>query len=210
MAERLPHLSRADARDNHDRILEAARVLFAEHGLEVTMRQVARRAEVGPATLYRHFPTRQALVDAAFAGEMTACRSIVAEGCADKDPWRGFCTIVERISVRNVRNRAFVDAFVDAHPDVDAFARHRRELLRMIADLARRAQAAGGLRHDFAVADFALVVRAGHGLSSAPVADREAAARRFAAIVIDGLHASTTRTTPPYPHGSGPPARVRR
>lgn len=74
MTDRLPHMLRADAQDNRDRVLEAARALFAERGIDVTMRQIARRADVGPATLYRRFPTKQILVDEAFEYELRSCR----------------------------------------------------------------------------------------------------------------------------------------
>ena len=56
---------RTDAERNRARVLEAARALFAEHGQDVQMTEVARVAEVGIGTLYRHFPTRQALIEAA-------------------------------------------------------------------------------------------------------------------------------------------------
>jgi AcrR family transcriptional regulator len=62
--ERAPRPMRADARRNHDKILATARVVFAERGTDASLDEIARRAEVGPGTLYRHFPTRDALVDA--------------------------------------------------------------------------------------------------------------------------------------------------
>ncbi|MCZ9342279.1 TetR/AcrR family transcriptional regulator, partial [Streptomyces sp. TRM76130] len=61
MTDRLPHTLRADALDNRDRILDAARALFATRGLDVPMREVARHARVAPATLYRRFPTKRDL-----------------------------------------------------------------------------------------------------------------------------------------------------
>ncbi|CAM3337706.1 helix-turn-helix domain-containing protein [Kibdelosporangium persicum] len=66
VTDRLPHTLRSDARDNRDRILVAARTAFAADGIDVPMREIARRAGVGPATLYRRFPTKEALVTAAF------------------------------------------------------------------------------------------------------------------------------------------------
>jgi AcrR family transcriptional regulator len=90
----LPHPLRSDARDNRELILAAARELFAAEGLNVTMRQVARRAGVGPATLYRHFPAKEVLVTAALAGQMRACHAIVEAGLADPDPWHGFCLVI--------------------------------------------------------------------------------------------------------------------
>ena len=192
MAEEVTHNLRADAQENRDRIMEAARALFSERGLAASMREVARRAEVGPATLYRRFPTKQALIDEAFADELRACRQIVTDGCADADPWRGFASVIERLSVLNARNQGFVDAFMAANPQAPVFAHHRATLLRQLQGLATRAQLAGSLRHDFVIEDLVLVVLAGRGLSSIQPAARTAAARRFAALALDAFRESTT------------------
>jgi AcrR family transcriptional regulator len=197
MAGQLPQVLRVDAQDNRDRVLEAARTLFAERGLDVAMREIARLAEVGPATLYRRFPTKQALIDEAFDDELRACRRIVETGCGDADPWRGFCTVLEELIVLNVRNQGFVDAFMSANPEAAVFSRHRAALLRLLTDLAGRAQRSGGLRGDFVIDDLILVLLAGRGLSSTPPAGRPAAARRFAALVIDAFRAADTNAALP-------------
>ncbi len=199
MTDRLPQLLRGDAQGNRDRILESARALFAEQGIDVTMRAIARRAQVGPATLYRRFPTKQLLVDEAFADELAICRTIVQDGCADPDPWQGFCFIIEQLTALNVRNQGFVEAFMSANPDTDTFAAHRASLLRMLTALSRRAQAAGALRPDFVIDDLVLVLLAGRGLSSAPSARRGAAARRFAALAIEAFRASDMNAALPLP-----------
>jgi AcrR family transcriptional regulator len=189
---------RADARDNRDRVLEAARRLFAERGIDVTMREVARHAGVGPATLYRRFPTKRILIDEAFAEELRACRGIVVDGCADPDPWRGFCTVIEGISVLNGRNHGFVEAFLSASPADESFTVHRTALLQMLSALAVRAQVAGGLRPDFVIDDLVLVLLTGRALSATPAVGRAAAARRFAALAIDAFRASDAhRPLPP-------------
>lgn len=197
MTDRLPHLLRADAQENRDRVLEAARTVFAERGINATMREIARRAEVGPATLYRRFPTKQLLIDEAFTHELQACRGIVSDGCADPDPWQGFCSVIERISVLNVRNQGFVEAFMSANPETDTFAAHRASLLRMLAELARRAQAAGELRRDFVLDDLVLILLAGRGLTAMPPDGREAAARRFAALAVEAFRAANANTALP-------------
>lgn len=189
MAAEMPQMLRSDAQDNRDRVLAAARELFAERGLDVTMREVARRAEVGPATLYRRFPTRFDLVQAVFADEVRLCEKIVDDGCADPDPWRGFCSVIEHVSVLNGRNQGFVDAFISANSEPAGYAAHRDTALRALASLARRAQAAGALRRDFTIDDLVLVLLAGRGLASLPQSRREAAARRFAALAIDAFRA---------------------
>jgi AcrR family transcriptional regulator len=199
MNDQLPQILRADAQGNRDRILDAARALFFERGIDVTMRDIARRAEVGPATLYRRFPTKQLLIDEAFADELRACRAIVDDGCADPDPWRGLCSVIERITSLNVQNQGFVDAFISANPDLDAFAAHRAALLRMLTALAGRAQAAGKLRRDFVIDDLVLILLAGRGLSSTPPASRPAAARRLAALAIEAFRASDANVVLPRP-----------
>lgn len=190
---------RADARDNRERVLSVARTLFAEQGLGVTMREVARRAEVGPATLYRRFPTKQELVDAVFADEVRACRRIVEEGCADPDAWRGFCSVVEGLSVLNVRNQGFVAAFTSVRPDVEVFSAHRASSLRMLDGLARRAQRAGRLRPDFVLDDLVLVLLANRGIAAVAGVERDAAARRFAALALEAFSASGGTRLPQAP-----------
>jgi AcrR family transcriptional regulator len=189
MTEEVTHNLRADAQENRDRILDAARALFSERGLEVSIREVARRAEVGPATLYRRFPTKQALIDDVFADELRACRHIVEDGCADPDPWRGFSSVIEGLSVLNVQNRG---AFMSANPQAPVFAHHRAALLHQFRALVSRAKRAGHLRHDFAIDDFVLVLLAGRGLSSTRPATRTAAARRFAALALDAFRENAT------------------
>ena len=80
VTDRLPHALRSDARDNRELILDAARRAFAAEGLDVPMREIARRAGVGPGTLYRRFPTKEMLVTEAFTDEMCACHAIVERG----------------------------------------------------------------------------------------------------------------------------------
>ena len=179
----LPQL-RSDARDNRDRVLAAARSLFAEQGLDVGMREIARRAGVGPATLYRRFPTKQALIDEAFAVELHTCRQIVVDGCEDPDPGHGFASVVRQLIALNLRNRGFVDAFTTAKPADGLLAVHRRELLRMLDGLARRAQSSGDLRADFTVDDLVLVLLAGRGLTEVGARTRDSASQRFADFVL--------------------------
>ncbi|MFQ6200839.1 TetR/AcrR family transcriptional regulator, partial [Streptomyces sp. NPDC000405] len=84
---------RSDAGDNRDRILAAARLAFTAEGFSVPVREIARRAQVGAATVYRRFPTKQALFTAAFAEEMSLCSTVVEEGLAARDPWQGLSLV---------------------------------------------------------------------------------------------------------------------
>lgn len=167
---------RADARQNRDRALQAARELFATSGLDVTMRQVARRAGIGPATLYRRFPTKQALLAATFKDEMDACSTIIDEAAADPDHWRGFRHALESLVVLGAQNRGFTDAFMRTHPEALDLATHRAELLAVVATISQRAKAAGRLRADFELSDFVLVLRAARGLATGSPDERANAA----------------------------------
>jgi len=198
MDAEVTHL-RADARENRDRILRAARELFEERGLDVGMRAIARRAEVGPATLYRRFPTRQALTEAVFSGEMRTCEQIVIDACADPDPWRGFGMMLRTIIEVNARNRGFVEAFLRADPSQEEIGTHRRELLRMLAGLMRRAQEQGEMREDATLADLVLVISTGVAVPGTTTAPRgtegrrggagQHPARRYADLVADAFRA---------------------
>jgi AcrR family transcriptional regulator len=181
---------RSDALDNRERILEAARAVFAAEGLGVPMREIARRAGVGPATLYRRFPTKEALIVEAFTEQMCACHAIVDEGLADPDPWHGFCLVIEKVCELHARDRGFTAAFISAFPDAIDFAAGRQYALTAIADLARRAKEDGRLRADFVLDDLILILMANSGIQATSPAARIAASRRFAALAIDAFQAT--------------------
>lgn len=189
VTDRLPHALRSDALDNRERILDAARALFSADGLDVPLREVARRAGVGPATLYRHFPTKRTLLAEAFADQLHACRAIVDEGCADPDPWRGLCLVIERICELHARDRGFTEAFLSAYPGAEDLAAGRAYTVRAVAGLARRAKEAGRLRSDFVLDDLILVLMANKGIRAASAASQVKASRRFAGLVIQAFEA---------------------
>jgi AcrR family transcriptional regulator len=190
VTDRLPHTLRSDALDNRERILDAARALFAAEGLDVSMREIARRAGVGPATLYRRFPTKEILATEAFRDQMYACHAIVDEGLADPDPWRGFCLVIEKICELHACDRGFTAAFMSTFPGAIDFAAGREYALSSIAELSSRAKDAGRLRPDFVLDDLILMLMANRGIHATSTAIRVAASRRFAAFAIQAFQAS--------------------
>ncbi|WP_345496354.1 TetR/AcrR family transcriptional regulator [Nocardia callitridis] len=202
MPEDLSQVQRSDAIDNRERILRAARTLFAAEGLDVPMREVARRADVGPATLYRHFPTKEILATEALHDQMRACTAIVDEGLADPDPARGFRHVIERTFESNAHSRGFSEAFMSTFPRARDFAADREYTLKALAELANRAKDRGYLRKDFVLDDLILMLTAHRGIRADSPAARVAASRRFAAYVIQAFRASAE--TAPLP----PPARI--
>ncbi|WP_191094160.1 TetR/AcrR family transcriptional regulator [Nocardia colli] len=200
MTPRLSHTLRADAQDNRERILDAARAVFVAEGLNVPMRAIARRAEVGPATLYRHFPTKELLVTEAFTDQMRACQTIVNEGLADPDPWHGLCVAVERLCELQAQDKGITAAFMSTFPHAMDFATIRAASLTGAAELIRRAKATGRLRPDVVLDDFLLTIMANSGIQAATPAARTAASRRFAALMIRAFQTSSeSAPLPPVP-----------
>ena len=93
--------------------------------------------------MYRHFPTKQMLVAEAFADQLHACRTIVDEGCADPDPWRGLCLVIEKICELHARDRGFTEAFLSTFPGAPDVAAGREYTVKAVAELAQRAKDAG-------------------------------------------------------------------
>ncbi|NUS87682.1 MAG: TetR/AcrR family transcriptional regulator [Streptomyces sp.] len=187
---------RSDARDNRARILDAARAVFGEEGLSAPMREIARHADVGPATLYRHFPTKQALIAQTFAEQRRACHAAVRDALADPDPWHGFRSLIEQICELHAHSRGFADAFMTAFPQAMDFAADRERILRAVGELARSAQESGRLRPGFVIDDLILMLMAHRGLQDTPSSTRVTASRRFAAYVIEGFRAAPETGSP--------------
>src|SRR2546423_3402717 len=91
----LQHPMRADARRNHDKLVAAARAVFTEDGTSAPLEDVAERAGVGIGTLYRHFPTRQALLEAVYLEEVQAIARVAAELEA-LPPWEALSQWLQR------------------------------------------------------------------------------------------------------------------
>ncbi|GAA0825112.1 TetR/AcrR family transcriptional regulator [Streptosporangium amethystogenes subsp. fukuiense] len=185
---------RSDARDNRARILAVARATFAAEGLDVPIREIARRAQVGAATVYRHFPTKEALLSEVFAEPMAMCSAVVEEGLAQADPWRGFCLAFEKLMEVHALDRGLSGAFTSQLP---YFTADRDRTIRLLFQLIRRAKEAGGLRADFVLEDFILAMMANEGIRAESPEQRAAASRRFAALMIQSFRADPVRAPLP-------------
>lgn len=181
MTARLP---RSDARDNRGRILDAACVLFVADGLDVSMREIARHAQVGPATVYRHFPTKQMLLASAFIEQSRAWHAALDGGLADPDPWRGFRLAVSRLCDLQSRDLGFTAAFKSAFPRAVDFSRLRTSSLMSAAALVGRAKDTGHLRADVNLNDLLLMLMASSGIRASNPAARVAASRRYAELIM--------------------------
>ncbi|MFG1695250.1 TetR/AcrR family transcriptional regulator [Nonomuraea sp. NPDC049309] len=182
---------RADARHNRDRILDAAREAFAARGLDVPMAAIARRAGVGVATLYRRFPSRESLVTAVFSDQVAECAGAVDEALADPDPWHAFQTLVEKVCAMQVADKGFTAAFMTAFPEAIDFERMRRRAEQGLAEVVRRAKAAGRLRADFAIADLVVLMQANGGVAAMAGESAAVASRRLVAYMLQAFRAGS-------------------
>jgi AcrR family transcriptional regulator len=188
---------RRDARRNRDRIIEVAHDLFAHRGLDVPMAAVARHAGVGMATLYRRFPTKEALVGEVFAHQFEACLAVVDDALNDPDAWRGFVTVLEKVGEMQACDRGFSAAVAATFPAVADISAKRSQVVRRFAELADRAKAEGRLRADFAVSDLALVLMANDGITTDSPEVTRVASRRLIAYLLDSFRAGTAGSLPP-------------
>ncbi|MGW6931184.1 TetR/AcrR family transcriptional regulator [Lentzea sp. NPDC054927] len=192
-----PSQMRADARENRARVLAVARELFAQRGLEVPMAAIARRAGVGVATLYRRFPTKEALVLEAFTEQFALCQAVIEDALTDPDPWRGFRTVIEKVCLLQATDRGFTAAFVASFPDMHSEVRDRT--WQAFATLVERAKDSGQLRPDFSPHDLTLVLVANGGLAGVPVEVAVAASKRLVAYLLESFRSGTDVLPPAVP-----------
>ncbi|MFD5212744.1 TetR/AcrR family transcriptional regulator [Streptomyces anulatus] len=192
---------RADARENRERILRAAREAYALHGIDVPISAIARRAGVGVATLYRRFPTRASLITEAFSEQLAECAGVLDEALEDPDPWRGFCTVFRKICAMQAADRGFTHAFLSRFPGETAYAGERDRAEEGLALLVRRAKAAGALRPDFDPSDVVLVLLANSGVANGAGPESAAASRRLVGYLLESFRATPGARPLPPPAG---------
>ncbi|GAB2828451.1 TetR/AcrR family transcriptional regulator [Actinocorallia aurea] len=140
---------RADARRNRDRILEAARESFAAEGVTVPLDEIARRAGVGPGTLYRHFPTKEALFEAIVHDRLRLLVDRARAARTAPDPAEALFATLRAIVADAQAKSELIDALAGAHVDVrTSVAASTADLRTEITHLLTRAQSAGAIRPD--------------------------------------------------------------
>jgi AcrR family transcriptional regulator len=178
---------RRDASRNRERILVAARELFAERGLEVTMDEIARHAGVGVGTVYRRFPQRSQIIEALFEQRMEDYLALAERSLADPDPWQGLVEFLEQGMAMQAADRGLKELLVGHGHAAESGARVRARVLPMVEKLVVRAQEAGVLRPDIGALDLPMV-----SLMIGQVIDFSHAVapelwRRYLALLLDGL-----------------------
>lgn len=178
---------RADAKRNYDKVLTAAREAFAETGTSTSLEAIARRAGVGIGTLYRHFPTRQALLEAVYIGEVEQLCSASQE-LLSMPPWEGFVALAHRLAGYLATKKALVhELFNYVDRDAAFFQNCRADLFVAGEPVLQRAQDAGVVRAD---TDFTEIIQLVGGIAkiheTAP-GQRE----HILDIALDGLRTRT-------------------
>lgn len=181
---------RADAQRNRSALLCAAASVFAEVGPDAPLEDVARRAGVGIATLYRRFPTRESLVEAVFEAKMAAY-AVAAEAAAEsalREPWSAFQDHVWNLVDSQVCDPAFGTVLLRPAQGSPLFACDRERAVAATTVLVERVRRAGVVRADVDPSDLYLLLVAVAAVVAEPGAlDPRSAARRMCTWFLDSL-----------------------
>jgi AcrR family transcriptional regulator len=180
---------RRDAQRNRELLLAAARELFAERGLAVTLDDVAHRAGVGVGTAYRRFGSRDELIDALFEQRMQEIVALADEALVDEDPWRALTIFLERLVELQAADRGLKEVLLGTKEGRERSCRVRDKVRPRAVELVRRAQAAGALRADFDASDLPLLQIMVGAIADVATPDRPDLWRRFLGLLLDGLRA---------------------
>ena len=193
---------RKDAERNRERLMDAAREVFQEHGVEAPLEEIARRAGVGIGTLYRRFPTRESLIDAIFEAKAEEYVRASEEALASENAWEGFRRFLERICQMQAEDRGFADVLTATFPMAPAVEDRRLRAMTNADELIRRAQQEGTLRADFVLGDIVWILIANASFLQATREIAPDAWRRYLALILDALTADTASELPPPPQES--------
>lgn len=188
---------RKDAERNRQRILDAARELFAERGLGVTLNDIAHHGDVGVGTVYRRFPDKALLIDALFEQRLEEIADLFRVALEDPDAWHGLTWLLERLYALQAKDRGLKEILLGAAPgSAERITKSRATLHPLAAQLVERAMAAGAVRPDAETQDFGIM-----GLMVGAVMDaaRDVAPdlwRRYLAIMLQGLRAQPAAAEP--------------
>jgi AcrR family transcriptional regulator len=177
---------RADAQRNRDRLLEVAVRAFSQEGPDVTLESIAREAGVGIGTLYRHFPTREALIEAAYRNELARLCASAAELVASMPADVALRTWMDRFIDYLATKRGMADALrAVIASGGDPFAQSRESLLDAIGTLLKAGAADAILRSDVAPADVMASLSGVSLVAGAP--EQRDQAGRLLDLLVDGL-----------------------
>jgi AcrR family transcriptional regulator len=185
---------RRDAERNRRRILVAARELLAEHGLALTLNDVAHHAGVGVGTVYRHFPDRDELIDAALAGPLETYAELIEQCLTIEDPWQALVQMTTQGLASHVANRGLRDAALGVGKGDHQTAVAQR-ILPLVDGLVERARRAGVVRSDVTTNDLLMIHFMVTELADHSADVRPEAYERYLALFVDALRARPDEPT---------------
>ena len=191
-----PRTLRRDAVQNRERLLAAARELFAERGFDVTLDDIARHAGVGVGTAYRRFANKGELLDALFAEQTVEVAAAADAGLADPDPWHGLVTYLETSLALQLRDKGLAQIVSGDRISVEQHDWNREVMSPKNRALVARAREAGTLRDDVTGTDLTFLQV---GLNAIMTRSRDAHPdlyRRYLHLMLDGLRAEQGTPTP--------------
>jgi len=189
---------RADARRNHERVLEAARVCMARAGIDAQIEEIARTAGVGVGTVYRHFPTKDDLVEALAQARFERLAELARAALASDDAWGAFDSFM-RVSARIQSEDRALSEVLTSRPETMSRAAERVDMLALVGELMQRGKRAGAIRKDADPQDVPMLMCALAGTYRNPHANPE----RYVGIVLDGLRASADKRAKLPPVAAG-------
>ena len=189
---RVAQLQRVDARRNFGRLLEVAAQSFADHGTEASLRDIARQAGVGIGTLYRHFPTRDDLLEALLHSRFDRLRNLADDLLASAEPFDALAGWLGELVAGTGTYRGLPEAVLAALRDEQSQLHASCEAMRAAGGrLLQRAQTAGVVREDVVIGEV-LALAAGlawAGRNTSPLAE---ATGKLLAVTLDGLRVPGT------------------
>jgi len=190
---------RRDAEQNHVRIVAAARSVLAEDGGDVAVGRIAEAAGVGVGTVYRHFPDKDALVDAVLDEAFGELIAAAERGLESDDAWAGLVGFLQEVGRMHAVNSGLREIVTGSAAGRERAAAMRRQLRPLLRRLVERAHAEGTLRPDVVPEDVVMILWA-----TARVVERAGAVapdawQRLLGLVVDGLRpdAATPLPAPP-------------
>ncbi|GAA4683837.1 TetR/AcrR family transcriptional regulator [Frondihabitans cladoniiphilus] len=184
---------------SHERLIEAAQLEFAVRGADASLEKIARGAGVSIGTLYRHFPSRLDLLVAAFEPRLQEFLDGAGEALAVDDPWEGFVSYLENLFRVQAGDRGFNDFLSRRFPGNAETERIHDLLCRQIDQVLARAQRAGRVRDDIALADIVNLIWSNGRMIDATRATAPGAWRRYLHLMLDAYRAEAAHALPEPP-----------
>ncbi|WP_194814988.1 TetR/AcrR family transcriptional regulator [Nocardia sp. XZ_19_385] len=191
-----PRRLRADAARNQQRILAAAADLFAEHGLEITLDDVAERAGVGVGTVYRRFANKKELIAEVFAQKIDEFAVAAEDAARHEDPWLGMVQFFEYACTHLATNRGFSDVLLELEDDLERFTQVRDRIKPTVGFIIDRAKDAGALAPGIEPSDFFALIHMVDALAEFARPVNSDTWQRYMAIALNGLRSDAVPRRP--------------